>query len=65
MENVNSIHIDKVWQGAVIALRVNGVNKVVWYHVDYVTSDFLDLTVIHNGANYQYRKFDRFVWLRS
>ncbi len=63
--NGKSIHISKIWRGAVIALRINGVRNVVWYHVDYVTNEFLDLTAIHNGMNYQYRKFDRYIWIRE
>ena len=61
-----SIHMSKLWRGAVFALSAEHGGNIVWYHVDWIQSNHFDFTAIHNHKQY-HRPFipDRWCWLRS
>jgi hypothetical protein len=58
-----SIHVTKLWRGAVFALTINRIPQV-WYHCDYIDDRVIHLTAIHSGQSYERQLYDRWVWLR-
>ncbi len=63
---MKSIHIKKLWRGAVFALEYDpdGKKKTVFYHCDYITANQIDFTCLHTDKEYSKKLYDRFVWLR-
>lgn len=58
------IKMSSLWRQAVFAFTLSEKN-IVWYHVDYITSNSIDITAIHNYKQYTKKINDNFVWLRS
>lgn len=63
---LKSIHITKLWRGAVFSLKVNDLNgrPIVWYHCDWIGEKDIHFTAIHTHQTYAKKIYDRYVWLR-